>query len=360
MSTTETPVAAPVKELHRSRDDRFLAGVAGGLGRYFDLSPTFFRIGFAVLTLIGGAGILIYVAAALVIPNEGETESIASEALKRHRERPWLLFGLAIVGIAMLSIVAQADFWPNSGFAWVLLLLGGAAIAIAQRRDNRSRAAVAADEQPTAPIERPVGLPPRRPSLFLPVVGGLLALAGLLALLSALGVDVRWDIALAAAAVGTGAAVVAGSLLQRRTGGLVFVGLVLAALAIAVSAIDVRLDGPVGSRTYDPVASSDVGRSYEVAVGELELDLTNTQFADGDTSIDANVGIGELRIIVPADMTVALAVDATASAGEVTVLGRRDEGIDAHVSHSEGGITADRTVTIDAHVGLGDVIVSRG
>ena len=40
MSTTETQT--PVKELHRSSDDRFIAGVAGGLGRYFDISPTFF------------------------------------------------------------------------------------------------------------------------------------------------------------------------------------------------------------------------------------------------------------------------------------------------------------------------------
>ena len=50
MTTTETPTSS-IKELHRSRDDRILAGVAGGLGRYFDLSPTFFRIAFVILTL---------------------------------------------------------------------------------------------------------------------------------------------------------------------------------------------------------------------------------------------------------------------------------------------------------------------
>src|SRR5215207_9716803 len=119
MTTTDTPTA-PVKELHRSREDRILAGVAGGLGRYFDVSPAFFRIAFAVLTLVGGAGILLYVAAALVIPDEGERDSIVSDSLRRHRERPWMLVGLALVAIATLSIVAQADFWPNSGFAWTL------------------------------------------------------------------------------------------------------------------------------------------------------------------------------------------------------------------------------------------------
>ena len=53
MSTSETQ-SAPIKELHRSQDDRILAGVAEGLGRYFDISLMFFRIGFAILALVGG------------------------------------------------------------------------------------------------------------------------------------------------------------------------------------------------------------------------------------------------------------------------------------------------------------------
>ena len=111
MTTTETPTSS-IKELHRSREDRILAGVAGGLGRYFDLSPTFFRIAFVILTLVGGAGILIYVAAALVIPDEGRTDSIVSEALRRHRDRPWLLAGVALVGDRASS---RSSRRPTSG-----------------------------------------------------------------------------------------------------------------------------------------------------------------------------------------------------------------------------------------------------
>ena len=73
---TEHPAA---KRLERSRSDRMIAGVCGGLAHYFDLSPVFFRVGFVVLTLLGGAGVLIYAAAALVIPDEGKPESIAGE-----------------------------------------------------------------------------------------------------------------------------------------------------------------------------------------------------------------------------------------------------------------------------------------
>ena len=52
-----------------------LIGVCGGLGRYFDLNPTVFRVGFVVLTLLGGAGVLVYLAAALVMPAEGKERS---------------------------------------------------------------------------------------------------------------------------------------------------------------------------------------------------------------------------------------------------------------------------------------------
>ena len=48
-----------VRRLERSRSDRMLAGVSGGLARYFDMHPAFFRVGFVVLTLIGGAGIIL-------------------------------------------------------------------------------------------------------------------------------------------------------------------------------------------------------------------------------------------------------------------------------------------------------------
>ena len=59
-----------------------LAGVCGGLARYFGIHPAFYRVGFVVLTLIGGAGILVYLAAALVIPDEGKEDSIAAETLR--------------------------------------------------------------------------------------------------------------------------------------------------------------------------------------------------------------------------------------------------------------------------------------
>jgi hypothetical protein len=270
------------------------------------------------------------------------------------------LVGVGLVAIALVSLFAQADFWPNSGFAWTLLLLGALAIMFAQRRaPDRTPpddAATPAASPPATPAATPAARP-RQPSLLLPGLGVLLAAAGALALLDAVGVDVRWDVALAVGAIGTGVAVVAGVALRRRTGGLVVVGLVLAALAIGVSAVDVRLEGPIGTRVYSPFETSDLQRDYDVSIGDLELDLSNAALATGDTDVDANVGIGELTVIVPDD--VAVDVDASASAGEVTVFGRSESGVDADLSASIHAPNSDRTLLIDAHVGLGDVIVER-
>lgn len=56
--------------LYRSRDDRMIAGVAGGVAEYFDLDPSLVRIAWAVLAFIGGFGVLLYIVMAIVVPEE--------------------------------------------------------------------------------------------------------------------------------------------------------------------------------------------------------------------------------------------------------------------------------------------------
>src|SRR5436190_14602586 len=124
---THTLGDGAAKRLERSRSDRMLAGVCGGLARYFDIHPAFYRVGFVVLTLLGGAGIVIYAAAALVMPDEGKEDSVATAALRNRRDRPWPLIGLALVGVALASLLSRATLWPH-GDAWFLLLVAGAAV----------------------------------------------------------------------------------------------------------------------------------------------------------------------------------------------------------------------------------------
>jgi phage shock protein PspC (stress-responsive transcriptional regulator) len=74
--------------LRRSCDDRMLAGVAGGVARYFGVDATIVRIAFVVLTVFGGAGIPIYLAGLLLIPEEGTDQSIAGSLIESLQSRP--------------------------------------------------------------------------------------------------------------------------------------------------------------------------------------------------------------------------------------------------------------------------------
>jgi phage shock protein PspC (stress-responsive transcriptional regulator)/predicted membrane protein len=121
-----------VRRLERSRDERIVAGVSGGLARYFDLHPMFFRVGFVVLTLLGGSGLLIYLAAVLVIPDQGDDDSIAARTLKRHRDRPAALAGLAIIGAVIICLLSQARYGGGDA-VWLLLLIGGGLVLWADR-----------------------------------------------------------------------------------------------------------------------------------------------------------------------------------------------------------------------------------
>ncbi len=66
------------RTLCRPTEDRMLAGVASGIARYLDVDPNLIRVLFAVLTLFGGAAVLVYLAGWLLIPEEGSEHSIVS------------------------------------------------------------------------------------------------------------------------------------------------------------------------------------------------------------------------------------------------------------------------------------------
>ena len=67
------------RSLVRTRQGRMLAGVASGVARYLGIDVTLVRIAFALITLIGGLGIPLYLASWLLIPDEDATHSIAAD-----------------------------------------------------------------------------------------------------------------------------------------------------------------------------------------------------------------------------------------------------------------------------------------
>ena len=67
---TEPQPSPRPRRLTRSTDDRVIGGVSGGLGAYFDVDPVLFRIAAVALVVFGGAGLLLYAAAWVLIPND--------------------------------------------------------------------------------------------------------------------------------------------------------------------------------------------------------------------------------------------------------------------------------------------------
>ncbi len=122
--------------LVRSREDRMLGGVCGGLGRYFDVDPNLVRLVFVVLAVVPGIGIPIYVILWLILPEEGEptdrpladrvrdgTDDIVQRAQKVHddvRATARAPNRAAIVALGVLLIALGIVFLlRNLGITWL-------------------------------------------------------------------------------------------------------------------------------------------------------------------------------------------------------------------------------------------------
>ena len=385
-ATDTTPLdESPPRRLVRVDEGRWLGGVAAGLGRYFDVNPLVYRIAFAALALAGGTGLLLYLAAYLVIPGEDDEDSIAVEALRGHREHPWLLVGVGLLSFGALFALSEARFWPGTGNVWLAATLVGAAIVwwhVSQRDSVRAKheaateagAADAGAEAEAAPdadttvvqppaqpqAQRKPPRPPKKPSLFAPVVGALLAAAGFFGLLAVLDVyDVDVAVVLAVAVIGVGAAIAFGALTQRRVGGLVVVGLLLLGAFAFAAVLPVSVSAGIGEKTEQPVTVTELERTYELGIGRLEVDLTQVPFASGSTEVDASVGVGELVITVPEDVT--LRLDAHVGAGDIDVLDEHHNGVDVDRKLiSPGATPASPVLDLEADVAFGRIEVQRG
>ena len=87
---TQSPTATDqpaTSQLRRSADDKMLAGVAGGIARYLNADVTLVRVIIAALALLTGAGAALYLAAWLLIPEDGQDQSLAEAWIARRRDR---------------------------------------------------------------------------------------------------------------------------------------------------------------------------------------------------------------------------------------------------------------------------------
>ncbi|MEU7610695.1 PspC domain-containing protein [Micromonospora sp. NPDC049204] len=172
--------------LVRPREGRYLAGVCAAIGRATNTDPVLWRVLLAVLGFFGGIGILVYVAAWLIIPNEGDTASPIESMLGRGRS------SMSPVTVIILGILVAASFGYIVTDAFRAVLLGAAILvagALLLNRDSRTPqpgtpAGPAPSGNPPGPVP-PVTwpapsygvAPPSGPPATAPMAGGAPAFA---------------------------------------------------------------------------------------------------------------------------------------------------------------------------------------
>ena len=127
---------APPKRLMRSRDDRVVAGVCGGLGEYLGVDSVLIRIAALILVFAGGAGILLYLIGWIAMPEAPEKPAGAPPTTPVERRSGAFVLGLVFVFLGILFLVDE--IWSDV-LAWkyvwpIALIVVGAAILLRPRR----------------------------------------------------------------------------------------------------------------------------------------------------------------------------------------------------------------------------------
>ncbi|MCW2807746.1 MAG: PspC protein [Marmoricola sp.] len=386
-----------VDRLRRSSTDRYIAGVAGGLGRHFDIDPTIIRVLLVVLTLFGGAGVLVYGAVWLFVPEDGQPHAPIEVSADVRRVI------LIAAGVIALSIVFGTPFFGNSwGNGFPLLVIGVVAIALiatrGQRRQSRLQnqppppwgtapyAAAPSSSGPSSsgPSSAPEGTPmtatdprvdpdqqppawmpptastyvlpprPRRTGLvlFWPTVALIAIALGTLGILdTSTSVPVSAYAALAVAI--TGVMLVVGAFVGRP-GGLIALGLV-SSLALAVTSIVGAVDDGSGFDSKDlrdvPASAAALDPSYHTPTGSIEIDLTRIRdlAALNGRTVDIGTNAGEITVIVPDGLNVHVAADIR-YAGQINVGDEMRDGLGQSLDSTLTTSTTPGTPVLDLDV----------
>jgi phage shock protein PspC (stress-responsive transcriptional regulator) len=337
-SDTTGGAAGGPRRLYRSRDDRMIGGVCGGLAEYFGIDPVIVRIIAVALVFAGGAGVLAYLAAWLLVP-EADSDAAARGSTGR----------MATIAGAVLLVLAVATllpFWsgPFDAWAWggpfvFLVFLGLVGLGVWWLASGEHPSATG-----TSDILRRAGL-----GVALLAVCGLLALGGAWATAAGGGVIV------AVVVIVAGLWLVAGAFIGGARW-LILPALALALPAGVVSAADVDIDGGVGERRYHPLAAAEVQDTYRLGVGELRIDLRDVELPPGDHRIRVELGVGAATLAVPRDVCVTSA--AHAGAGQVQVFDRGSGGLDVDWSDDRRALPGTPRLIVDGDVGVGLLDVS--
>lgn len=379
--------------LHRPGQGRWIAGVALGLAHRLGIKAWIVRVGFLILVPVGGVGILLYAAGWLLIPVEGEAHSIVWGWSGDRSARRWM--GVILIVLAAVVLIAETRLVRGELVVGLVLLGIGVLLYRGDLSPPERRSPETADVPQAAPddqaAEPPAGPPSSRPAGTPPVpprdrsylgrvtVGfGLISL-GILGFLDGVVPGFhpafRHYVALLVAVVGLGLVVGAW---YGRVGGLVAVGILLVPVVLVTLASDtvefstsangpvvlvslasdtVEFDTSAGDGYHRPAGVDEIPDAYRLGAGSLVVDLREVDFTGRVVEVEAEVGIGELTVYLPQDVTADVSgrvgIGSIRTGDHLGTTSRRGMGITSdYVSGGVGGM-----IVLNAGVGLGEIEV---
>lgn len=115
------------RRLYRSSSQKVVAGVCGGLGDYFAVDPVWFRIGFVVLAIGGGSGILIYLLMWLIVPPQ--PDGYVAPETGRGSVTGVAVIGVVFIIVGTVALVNTAAPWLGQ-YVWPVVLLTGGLVLL--------------------------------------------------------------------------------------------------------------------------------------------------------------------------------------------------------------------------------------
>ncbi len=130
------------RRLYRSRHNKKIAGVCGGIAEYFNIDPVIVRIIWLMLAYFG-AGILLYIVAAIVIPERREVEFFDKETADRdygsniNHKRSKVILGIILILAAAVMILKEISRYLDFSILWpILLIIVGLVIILKDRKGH--------------------------------------------------------------------------------------------------------------------------------------------------------------------------------------------------------------------------------
>jgi phage shock protein PspC (stress-responsive transcriptional regulator) len=406
--TPPTPPAPPPPSrppLRRSSSDRLLAGVAGGLGDYFNVDPVLFRVLFGVTAFFGGAGIIAYLIAWAVIPEHDATNPPLDRLAAELRQRR-VPVGLVVAGLIVLGWLGLFSWWaPWQIFPVVIASV--VLLAVLSRRERYAPPPVPpAGQAPPPPFSTsdpstqdldptltpPLWTPPTSGSdrlgwpqtwpetrawvsesvsarrarihraapvrwLTVGVLAVTLAILGLADWIGGIVIPAYLWTALGIVLAG----LVVGALLRRTPWSLTMLLIPIIVGLIGFGGTRASLSDGTGQRVWAPASSSDLAGSYRLAFGQGVLDLRSLPPLAQPRTVTVTMAAGQVRIVAAQNQNVT--VHGSLRFGEIrddaNRLGRGGSSgvnIDDVIPAPAGAVGA--PLTVNVHLADGNISVA--